>query len=168
MDNLSDEDLNNFENLFCECQNYEYLIYKYPSLIKFFFRQLITIGENIKQSDINFFLNNGINLNDNFGYEYETVLSWACEHRCYELMKLLLENGIKISQYDVDYVICGHSLYDQNPDIKIKNCLEILLKYNCDETIHEVARETIEIIKKDYQNDDVVSFLIEFEKRCNV
>lgn len=140
---LNDEEKREFEDLFND-GNFQPLVEKYPDHTKLFWMQMITTRENIDESEIQFFLNKNIDINEQMLVTpniNQTPLGYACDKGLLELVELLIKNGSKCNQHgenNLDDLICGDTSMED-----IMSGITILTENGCPPIICTVSHETI-------------------------
>ena len=120
---LNGQDIYNFESDLGK-NNYKKWVEKYPQHLISIFGSLLSFNGNyLKEEDIVYFIDKGVNLNiPSKAYTSElnasTVLVFACEHRYFGLIQYLLKLGANINQRAPNLIsplesgLMGHGIRD--------------------------------------------------------
>jgi hypothetical protein len=158
---LNEEDICKFESDMEEGK-YKDWVEKFPKHTLSIFGALLTFNGNfLKEEDIVYFMNNGIDLNlpsKAYASEFDstTILVFACEHRYLELVRHLLGLGVDVDQRDPNQIsplesgLMGHGM----------NCI-----YNIEETESLMRILTESNVKKEIRKFILEDYCQEYLKK---
>lgn len=163
-----EEDIYKFE---CDMEkgNYKEWVEMYPQHTLSIFGSLLNFNGNfLKEEDIVYFMNKGVDLNlSSKAYPSEfdstTVLVFACERRYLELVRHLLKLGANVNQRDPNGIsplesgLMGHGLNCTFNFEETESLVKILIEFN-------VKKEIRKFILEDYCQ----AYLKDSEYLCNI
>lgn len=181
-DFMNDEECYNFES---DMENgiYKPWSEKYPNhIISIFGAYINFYGHtgSITELDIKYFKERGVDLNicstvypSDSGES--TPLGSACEFRMIKLMEILIKLGANVNLQDskeftpLDSAILGHRAGDLCDYDTIKECIDLLVKYNVkNELLDYIKDEFLDCIKNENKTSPIIKFLDEFVTKCNI
>jgi hypothetical protein len=145
---IDEEDLEVFEDRFTngDIEYVKYLVAKYPSIEYSIFCTYFSYVEEAKDEDIKYFVSIGIDLekevDNSFRGEGKTILEMAAEFHWYDLINILVDNGVDINQpqsrggFPLETAMYGHGVWDTEDEEKVSECIEQFVMHGCDRKIH--------------------------------